>query len=163
MFCNFLSFSRLKTNKPQTSSREELSQWMCRLHNQVNRKTGKPEFDCSLVDERWRDGWKDGSCGWPFKKHSLGKATVIHVYGNSFCLHDMHNLSVICFDIQFDAVFKRYCTFLHANLYLFTRLMFASVSITLTNMVVRNKIPQIKRYACTCYCGVGFFLCRWCN
>ncbi|XP_011427735.2 FAD-linked sulfhydryl oxidase ALR-like [Crassostrea angulata] len=53
----------LKTNKPQTSSREELSQWMCRLHNQVNRKTGKPEFDCSLVDERWRDGWKDGSCG----------------------------------------------------------------------------------------------------
>lgn len=163
MFCNFLSFSRLKTNKPQTSSREELSQWMCRLHNQVNRKTGKPEFDCSLVDERWRDGWKDGSCGWPFKKHSWGKATVIHVYGNSFCLHDMHNLSVICFDIQFDAVFKRYYTFLHANLYLFTRLMFASVSITLTNMVVRNKIPQIKRYACTCYCGVGFFLCRWCN
>ena len=54
---------RLKTNTPQTTSRDELSQWMCRLHNQVNRKTGKPEFDCRLVDERWRDGWKDGSCG----------------------------------------------------------------------------------------------------
>jgi hypothetical protein len=21
-------------------------------------------FDCSKVDERWIDGWKDGSCGW---------------------------------------------------------------------------------------------------
>ncbi|XP_061175654.1 FAD-linked sulfhydryl oxidase ALR-like [Saccostrea echinata] len=53
----------LKTNKPETASREELSQWMCRLHNKVNKRIGKPEFDCSLVDERWRDGWKDGSCG----------------------------------------------------------------------------------------------------
>ncbi|XP_048764171.1 FAD-linked sulfhydryl oxidase ALR-like [Ostrea edulis] len=53
----------LRTDKPQTASREELSQWMCRLHNKVNEKTGKPQFDCSLVDERWRDGWKDGSCG----------------------------------------------------------------------------------------------------
>lgn len=33
-----------------------------RLLLEVNRKLGKPDFDCSLVDERWRDGWKDGSC-----------------------------------------------------------------------------------------------------
>ncbi|XP_028904454.1 FAD-linked sulfhydryl oxidase ALR [Ornithorhynchus anatinus] len=53
---------RIKRSQPDTRSRTHLSQWMCRLHNQVNRKLGKPEFDCSLVDERWRDGWKDGSC-----------------------------------------------------------------------------------------------------
>ncbi|ELT89413.1 hypothetical protein CAPTEDRAFT_226289 [Capitella teleta] len=52
----------LETNVPQTKSRHHLSQWFCQMHNQVNRKIGKPEFDCSKVDERWRDGWKDGSC-----------------------------------------------------------------------------------------------------
>jgi FAD-linked sulfhydryl oxidase len=40
----------------------ELSQWLCRIHNEINRRLGKQEFDCSKVDERWRDGWKDGSC-----------------------------------------------------------------------------------------------------
>ncbi|XP_048846855.1 FAD-linked sulfhydryl oxidase ALR [Brienomyrus brachyistius] len=54
--------SRLKTNEPDVSSRHNLSQWMCRLHNGINLRLGKPEFDCSKVDERWRDGWKDGSC-----------------------------------------------------------------------------------------------------
>ncbi|XP_051572970.1 FAD-linked sulfhydryl oxidase ALR-like [Myxocyprinus asiaticus] len=54
--------SRLKANQPDTSSRHNLSQWMCRLHNGINIRLGKPEFDCSRVDERWRDGWKDGSC-----------------------------------------------------------------------------------------------------
>ena len=32
------------------------------MHNDVNRRIGKEEFDCSKVDERWLDGWKDGSC-----------------------------------------------------------------------------------------------------
>lgn len=53
---------KLKTNQPDTSSRHNLSQWFCRIHNDVNIRLGKPEFDCSRVDERWRDGWKDGSC-----------------------------------------------------------------------------------------------------
>ncbi|XP_077980659.1 FAD-linked sulfhydryl oxidase ALR-like [Glandiceps talaboti] len=53
---------RLKTDEPDTSSRYNFSQWMCRLHNSVSRRIGKPEFDCSKVDERWLDGWKDGSC-----------------------------------------------------------------------------------------------------
>ncbi|EDO40044.1 predicted protein [Nematostella vectensis] len=43
-------------------SRHYLSQWMCHLHNDVNRYIGKEEFDCSKVDERWLHGWKDGSC-----------------------------------------------------------------------------------------------------
>ncbi|XP_062603722.1 FAD-linked sulfhydryl oxidase ALR-like [Saccostrea cucullata] len=62
-FCAEDLRKELKTNKPETGSREELSQWMCRLHNKINKRIGKPEFDCNLVDERWRDGWKDGSCG----------------------------------------------------------------------------------------------------
>ncbi|KAM5227601.1 FAD-linked sulfhydryl oxidase ALR [Ctenodactylus gundi] len=53
---------RIGRNQPDTSTRESFSQWLCRLHNEVNRKLGKPDFDCSQVDERWRDGWKDGSC-----------------------------------------------------------------------------------------------------
>ncbi|MBN3280037.1 ALR oxidase, partial [Polyodon spathula] len=54
--------ARLKSNQPDTTSRNSFSQWMCRLHNDVNVRIGKPEFDCAKVDERWRDGWKDGSC-----------------------------------------------------------------------------------------------------
>ncbi|CAJ1076453.1 FAD-linked sulfhydryl oxidase ALR [Xyrichtys novacula] len=54
--------SRLKTNQPDTRSRHALSQWFCQIHNDVNVQLGKPEFDCSRVDERWKDGWKDGSC-----------------------------------------------------------------------------------------------------
>ncbi|XP_072224257.1 FAD-linked sulfhydryl oxidase ALR [Leuresthes tenuis] len=53
---------RLQSNQPDASNRHALSQWLCRLHNNVNVRLGKPEFDCSRVDERWRDGWKDGSC-----------------------------------------------------------------------------------------------------
>jgi FAD-linked sulfhydryl oxidase len=53
----------LKEEPPDLRSRHHLSQWLCRLHNKVNNKLGKEMFDCSKVDERWIDGWKDGSCG----------------------------------------------------------------------------------------------------
>ncbi|KAJ5046578.1 uncharacterized protein L3040_003817 [Drepanopeziza brunnea f. sp. 'multigermtubi'] len=49
-------------NKVRTESREEFGRWMCEAHNDVNRKLGKREFDCSKWEERWRTGWKDGSC-----------------------------------------------------------------------------------------------------
>ncbi|XP_063363474.1 FAD-linked sulfhydryl oxidase ALR [Cydia amplana] len=52
----------LKENPPQTESRNALAQWLCERHNTVNEKLGKPEFDCSKVHERWKDGWLDGSC-----------------------------------------------------------------------------------------------------
>lgn len=52
----------LKTNTPNTKSAEALSMWFCELHNKVNSRLGKAEFDCSKVLERWRDGWADGSC-----------------------------------------------------------------------------------------------------
>ena len=58
----YIPFFSLKTNTPDTSNQLNFSQWLCRLHNDVNKKLGKPIFDCSKVNERWRDGWKDGSC-----------------------------------------------------------------------------------------------------
>lgn len=53
---------RLKESPIQIDNQEKLSQWLCRIHNKVNIKLGKAEFDCSKVNERWRDGWLDGSC-----------------------------------------------------------------------------------------------------
>ncbi|XP_037523200.1 FAD-linked sulfhydryl oxidase ALR-like [Rhipicephalus sanguineus] len=54
--------TELDSSPPRVTSRTELAQWLCEQHNVVNRKLGKPEFDCSRVDERWRRGWDDGSC-----------------------------------------------------------------------------------------------------
>ncbi|CAG8961288.1 hypothetical protein HYFRA_00013567 [Hymenoscyphus fraxineus] len=49
-------------NKVRTESRDEFGRWMCEAHNEVNRKLGKREFDCGKWEERWRTGWKNGSC-----------------------------------------------------------------------------------------------------
>ncbi|XP_060534822.1 FAD-linked sulfhydryl oxidase ALR [Cylas formicarius] len=54
----------LKVEPPRVESQEALSQWLCRIHNNVNVKIGKDVFDCTKVNERWRDGWLDGSCDW---------------------------------------------------------------------------------------------------
>ena len=32
------------------------------MHNEVNSRLGKDEFDCNRVGERCRDGWNDKSC-----------------------------------------------------------------------------------------------------
>ncbi|KAI9796124.1 MAG: hypothetical protein M1825_000873 [Sarcosagium campestre] len=50
-------------NEPRVKGRADLGDWMCRAHNEVNRKLGKPEFDCRKWEERWRTGWADGRCG----------------------------------------------------------------------------------------------------
>lgn len=52
----------LEKYPPKLGSRKELTEWFCEEHNRVNLKLRKPQFDCSKVDERWRTGWKDGSC-----------------------------------------------------------------------------------------------------
>ncbi|KAJ8687750.1 hypothetical protein QAD02_023544 [Eretmocerus hayati] len=52
----------LKESPPQTDSQHQLSQWLCKIHNDINKKLDKPIFDCKLVNQRWRDGWLDGSC-----------------------------------------------------------------------------------------------------
>lgn len=43
---------------PRVSSQEEFSMWMCEAHNIVNRRLGKPIFDCSRLDDRWDCGCK---------------------------------------------------------------------------------------------------------
>ncbi|KAK4099931.1 hypothetical protein N658DRAFT_508317 [Parathielavia hyrcaniae] len=46
----------------RAGSRDEFGNWLCEAHNEVNRKLGKPTFDCAKWEERWRTGWRDGSC-----------------------------------------------------------------------------------------------------
>lgn len=48
--------------RPRVGSRDDFGMWLCGAHNEVNRKLGKREFDCSRWEERWRTGWKDGRC-----------------------------------------------------------------------------------------------------
>ncbi|KAF0990651.1 hypothetical protein HZS_6542 [Henneguya salminicola] len=48
--------------KLDTTSTINLSFWMCRLHNEVNKMLGKDQFDCKKVFERWKFGPKDNSC-----------------------------------------------------------------------------------------------------
>lgn len=53
---------RLRRRPPDVRSRAALGTWLCATHNEVNALLGKPAFDCARVDERWKDGPKDGSC-----------------------------------------------------------------------------------------------------
>ncbi|KAI1319587.1 FAD dependent sulfhydryl oxidase [Xylariaceae sp. FL0255] len=46
----------------RVGSRNDFGTWLCEAHNAVNTKLGKPVFDCSKWEERWRTGWKDGRC-----------------------------------------------------------------------------------------------------
>ncbi|KAJ2552339.1 Flavin-linked sulfhydryl oxidase of the mitochondrial IMS [Coemansia sp. RSA 1933] len=54
----------MSKNPPPVDTRNGLSLWMCQTHNKVNVMLGKDEFDCSKLDERWRDGPSDGRCSW---------------------------------------------------------------------------------------------------
>ncbi|KAG2447963.1 hypothetical protein HYH02_006992 [Chlamydomonas schloesseri] len=47
---------------PAVESGPAFSLWLCGLHNEVNEMLGKPQFDCSRLGERWREGPADGSC-----------------------------------------------------------------------------------------------------
>ncbi|KAL0803881.1 hypothetical protein Bca101_096371 [Brassica carinata] len=42
-----------RSNPAQAGSQEELSQWLCHVHNTVNRSLGKLVFPCERVDARW--------------------------------------------------------------------------------------------------------------
>uniref|UniRef100_A0A5S6QM51 Sulfhydryl oxidase n=1 Tax=Trichuris muris TaxID=70415 RepID=A0A5S6QM51_TRIMR len=54
--------AQLVKDPPVTSSPQAFAHWLCQLHNVINKRLGKPLFDCTKVNERWRDGWSDGSC-----------------------------------------------------------------------------------------------------
>lgn len=47
-----------KAHPPELDSRVTLSVWLCKLHNIVNVKLNKPEFNCSIkeLDLRWKKG-----------------------------------------------------------------------------------------------------------
>uniref|UniRef100_A0A7S4LNX3 Sulfhydryl oxidase n=1 Tax=Eutreptiella gymnastica TaxID=73025 RepID=A0A7S4LNX3_9EUGL len=48
----------MEDDPPRLQSRDELSIWMCELHNKVNDLLDKPLFDCSLgaIMDRWTPG-----------------------------------------------------------------------------------------------------------
>ena len=48
----------LKEWPPQTASRHNAEIWLCNVHNQVNRRLHKPQFDCSKLNETY-----DCGCG----------------------------------------------------------------------------------------------------
>ncbi len=52
----------MRAHPVQANSRQALALWMCQMHNDVNRRLDKPQFDCARVDERWLSGPLDGSC-----------------------------------------------------------------------------------------------------
>ncbi|OBA23330.1 putative mitochondrial FAD-linked sulfhydryl oxidase [Metschnikowia bicuspidata var. bicuspidata NRRL YB-4993] len=45
------------SNEPETETQDSLGKWLCGAHNEVNKKLGKPQFDCTLWKKRWKDGW----------------------------------------------------------------------------------------------------------
>ena len=46
----------LARHPPDTRSREAASQWACKVHNLVNERLLKPQFDCSKVQDTWKCG-----------------------------------------------------------------------------------------------------------
>lgn len=60
---DFRDWQRQPGHAAALDGREPFGRWMCEAHNDVNRKLGKKEFDCTLWKERWVDGPEDGRCG----------------------------------------------------------------------------------------------------
>ena len=54
--CQLLTISLLFN---QTSSRRSAALWLCTVHNQVNERLKKPEFDCAHLDEEYDCGCGD--------------------------------------------------------------------------------------------------------
>ncbi|CAJ0839430.1 12136_t:CDS:2 [Entrophospora sp. SA101] len=51
--------NEMKKYPPKVESKWALGGWLCDMHNIVNDRLGKTLFDCSKIDERWKDGPKD--------------------------------------------------------------------------------------------------------
>lgn len=51
----------MKFNPPKLDNRSAFSGWLCVQHNYVNKKLGKPLFDCTNVNDYWRYG-SDEKC-----------------------------------------------------------------------------------------------------
>ncbi|KAH9917215.1 ERV/ALR sulfhydryl oxidase domain-containing protein [Amylocystis lapponica] len=55
----------LKKFPPQTSSRRAAATWLCAVHNEVNARLRKPEFDCANLDATYDCGCGDDPVGAP--------------------------------------------------------------------------------------------------
>eukprot|EP00049_Salpingoeca_infusionum_P009713 m.165018 g.165018 ORF g.165018 m.165018 type:complete len:190 (-) comp14416_c0_seq2:1112-1681(-) len=75
-YCGDTSWQDMMRNPPRLEGRQQFSQWMCEMHNDVNERLGKPLFNCSQYLERWRTGPPDGSCG-PNKSNPTGKPKAV--------------------------------------------------------------------------------------
>jgi len=53
----------LKKYPPQTSSRRAAATWLCFVHNQVNERLHKPDFDCANLDATYDCGCGDDPDG----------------------------------------------------------------------------------------------------
>ncbi|CAH1763724.1 15630_t:CDS:2 [Entrophospora sp. SA101] len=53
--------NEMKKYPPKVESKWALGGWLCDMHNIVNDRLGKTLFDCSKIDERWKDGPKDAT------------------------------------------------------------------------------------------------------
>lgn len=42
-------------NEPKVATQDDFGKWLCDAHNEVNRKLGKPIFDCKFWKKRWKD------------------------------------------------------------------------------------------------------------
>ena len=49
----------LKLYPPELNSREEFAMWTCKIHNEVNKRINKPQFNCKNIWKRWRKDFKD--------------------------------------------------------------------------------------------------------
>ena len=45
--------SGCRSKPPTAQSSEDLQQWMCTVHNAVNRTLDKPVFNCRFASQRW--------------------------------------------------------------------------------------------------------------
>lgn len=61
----------LKQYPPQTSSRKAASLWLCHVHNLVNERLGKEEFDCLTLDSTY-----DCGCGEELGKNGTAEAVA---------------------------------------------------------------------------------------
>jgi len=57
----------LKKFPPQTSSRRSAALWLCTVHNEVNKRLKKPEFDCANLDATYDCGCGDSPIREPKK------------------------------------------------------------------------------------------------
>lgn len=46
----------IKEFKPNLNSNLEFNLWLCQAHNRVNKRVGKPQFDCNRLQDRWDCG-----------------------------------------------------------------------------------------------------------